>query len=163
MSNPGLSPRPEPEPETEFTPGIEKFTSGTIGIFEMQPFGTLNQSSPVQNTFYTILEATNCMLYDVGVNIEDTNETLQVRITIDGVVFSPASFGATHSTEYNAFTSTNAITRDVLIRIETIGTIHYTKLMLQGKSVKVEVAKTTNAGSGNLTGVAMWGRASYAR
>jgi hypothetical protein len=117
--------------------------------FEHQPDATLSKENPDQNQWYTVLDSKkNCRIYAVTVLVWTTNETLEVRITIDGQVLV-GSVEATHTTYYYvhhklyaAATSALAIDGNVFL----LG--HYAPI--EGREVKVEVRKTTNSGSGTL-------------
>lgn len=126
-------------------------------MFEYQAPATLNQANPVQNTWYLILDTTKYVrLYGISVNIEDTNETLECRVTIDGETLGIAANAATHSTNYYAKFLPGAISRVNNLYINEI-TFPYKAFLLEGHSVKVEVRKTTAAGTGNLTGIVVYG------
>ena len=147
-------------------------TAGSVGkralddpveIFEYQEKKVLNQANPVNGTWYTIGLTdgvmTNAIIYDVAVNVEDTNETLGIQILIDGKVIPPSTLAATHSTTYHAFKILSAIAREG--RIGLTGSAEVPRLgayLIEGKSVEVQVRKTTAAGTGNLTGVVTWGK-----
>ena len=129
-------------------------------MFEYQAPATLNQASPAQNTWYTILSATEHVRVDsIGIGVEDTNETLEVRITVDGETINVASgAAANHSTDYYIFMQTRAISQDFVMQIST--SIDYPArraFTIEGYNVKVEVRKTTATGTGNLVGVVTYG------
>jgi hypothetical protein len=119
----------------------------------------LNQAAPVQNTWYTILDTTtDVMIYDITVNVEDANETLEVRLTIDSEMYT-GSIAATHSTEYEVAMRTAAITRSTYLEINGgVDWEPYNAFTVIALSVKVEVRKTTAAGAGNLTGIVNYAR-----
>lgn len=126
---------------------------------EYQTPATLNQAAPVQNTWYTILDTTlYCRVWRIAVNVEDTNETLEVRITIDGEVIPSDGYNATHSTDYHIVLMPDAINRTDEIEFTSETRMEYAQgFLIEGHSVKVEVRKTTAAGVGNLTGIVMYG------
>lgn len=126
-------------------------------ICRAQADAELNQAAPVQNTWYTILEQSNCRLYRVAVNIEDTNETLEVRFTVDDQTTTPVGVACNHSTTYHVYISADAINRNILTNLDTSAANIRFAFLIEGKNVKVEVRKTTAAGAGNLTGVALYG------
>ena len=125
-------------------------------IFEYQTPATLDQAAPVQNTWYTILPTTsNVLIHHIATNIEDTNETVEIQITIDGETIT-GSVAQTHSDNYYWFWAADAISQtDVM---ESSNDIRYaTNQVIQGKSIKIEARKTTAAGVGNLTGIVIYG------
>jgi hypothetical protein len=127
-------------------------------FFEMQTPAVLNQAAPVQNQWYQLLPATaNCRLYRVAINIEDVDETIAARVIVDGETFTGA-IGATHSTIYFVYQYPNAITRVMQINYNSSATYSgYASPLFEGHSVAVDVRKTTAAGAGNLTGIALYG------
>ena len=134
-------------------------TYGGRIISEYQEPATLNQANPVQNTWYEILSATsNVRVYHIFVNVEDTNETLEVRMTIDGEVLV-GSNACTQSVSYSIDMFGDAITRTDSLEFDKVPDdfTRYRAFLVEGKSVKIEVRKTTNAGAGNLTGLVMYG------
>lgn len=129
-------------------PGLE--------VWESQTPATLTQGAPVQNTWYEILPGTaNCIVYDAVVNIEDTNETLEVRVTIEGRIIPAEPFAAAHSTNHNCRRFANAINGTERVAL-VVASQQYAYLW-EGKSVKLEVRKTTAAGVGDLTGIVTFG------
>ncbi len=129
---------------------------GRLGIFEQQAPATLNKAVPVQNTWNQLLPATeSCRVYALGINIEDANETLQVRITIDGIISTFIDITATHSTPYFIRREMNAITRTAGYAEQTTPVM--TAFLCEGKSVSIEIRKTTAAGAGNLTAICEYG------
>lgn len=134
-------------------------TYGGKIMFEYQPPAVLNQAAPVQNTWYTILDTTaNVRVYHIHVNIEDDDETLEIRLTIDGEVLT-GSNACTHSVDYSIGYHCSAITGTDFLEFDTVPT-HFDKyraFLCEGLSVKFEVRKTTAAGTGNLTGIVMYG------
>ena len=130
---------------------------GRIGMFEWQAPATLNQAAPVQNTWYVLLaETANCRVYDIGVNVEDANETVECRITIDGQAMTPLPAALSHSTEYWVGINIAPITRVAQSKI-TGNEPDYRGWVCEGHTVKIEVRKTTATGAGNLTGCATYG------
>lgn len=116
-------------------------------VFKHQPDVTLDQASPVQNTWYTVLDTTrNCRLYSVSVLVATTGETLEVRITVDGVTIT-GGIDATADTVYKAIWYFGTMVANQLYL--ATADPHHT-FLLEGRSVKVEVRKTTANGTGNL-------------
>ena len=132
------------------------FSSSKSAMFSKQPAESINQAAPVQNTYYTIADLRNARVYEISVNVEDANEDLILRVTINGEVLSSAGLTATHSTNYYGYIDTDAINRLELSQLT--GTKRNQSYVCEGRSVKIEVRKTTATGAGNLTGVVSWGR-----
>ena len=127
-------------------------------MFEYQAPATLNQASPVQNTWYDILATTGKVkIYQISVNIEDANEDLEVQAVIDGQTVPAVSWTATHSTNYYIRFSTSAIARTINLYGDTNAGILYQVFGLEGHSVRIRVRKTSANGTGNLTGVVSYG------
>jgi hypothetical protein len=122
--------------------------------FKHQPDATLVQAAPVQNTWYTILDTTlNCCLYSVTILVWTTGETLEVRVTIDGQILT-GSVAATATTYYYVHLFLYAAGFAIDTNVFPIGKY----MPLEGRSVKVEVRKTTAAGTGTLEGRAIYGK-----
>ena len=134
------------------------FSGGRVAMFEYQAPATLNQAAPVQNTWYILLDTTaNCRVYAAAVNVEDADETLELRATVDGQIYVAEARVATHSTTYHAHKSLNAIARVAAIGLNSGLTTEGLTFLVEGHSVKVELRKTTAAGAGNLTGIVVYG------
>ena len=132
-------------------PGLE--------IWEYQPPLLLDQVAPVQNTFYSFGEIENARIYNIGVNVEDANETLEIQMTADGELISSQGFAATHSTNYTVYLRGNAILLldQVLISATDVDTMRRSYLM-EGRNIEVELRKTTALGAGDLMGIVIWGK-----
>ena len=128
-------------------------------MWERQALATLNQAAPVQNTYYDILPVTtDVRVYDLGLNVEDTNETIGDRLTVDGVVIT-GTIAATHSTKYESSIRSDPINRGMFMEINGGANWEpYRAFITEGKSVQYEFRKTTAAGVGNLTGVVNYSR-----
>jgi hypothetical protein len=134
-------------------------TSGSgarVQVFQHQASATLSQASPAQNTWYTILDTTkNCRLYAVLVVIATTGEDLEVRITIDGQTITgafSAGAGANYSVSMDEWDATNLQAANGRYMIWGSGGV------LEGRSIKVEVRKTTAAGAGTLSGLVIYAK-----
>ena len=130
-----------------------------MSIYEYQPPAVLNQGAPVQNDWYDLLPVTkNCRVKQIHVNIEDNDETLEVRMTIDGEVLI-GSNACTHSTNYPVGVHADAELMTDVLEFDTVPA-HFGKyraFLKEGKSIQIEVRKTTAAGVGNLTGIVTYG------
>ena len=114
--------------------------------FKHQPDAVLSQLEPVQNQWYPVLETSReCRLYSLTILVWTASETLEVRVTVDGVVLV-GSVSATHTTYYYVHHQLYASGLTIDGNIFLLG--KYTPL--EGRNVKVEVRKTTAAGSGTL-------------
>ena len=114
--------------------------------FQHQSDAVLSQVDPDQNEWYPVLNSTReCKVYAVTVLVWTANETLEVRITIDGQVLL-GSVEANHTTYYYVHHQLYASALAIDGNIFLLG--KYTPL--EGRNVKVEVRKTTDAGSGTL-------------
>jgi hypothetical protein len=122
--------------------------------FQQQPDAVLSQVDPDQSEWYPVLNSTReCRLYAVTVLVWTANETLEVRITIDGQVLL-GSVEATHTTYYYVHHQLYASALAIDGNIFLLG--KYTPL--EGRNVKVEVRKTTDAGSGTLDARVVWAK-----
>ncbi len=129
-----------------------------LGMFEYQEPSVLNQANPNINEWYPLLPITlNAKVYAVAVNIEDNDETLDVRVTRDGEVESVTGFPATHSTEYYLIRvgAVSAIGRRADYWLNVI--MPEISYFMEGLSTQIEVRKTTANGNGNLTGITVFG------
>jgi len=123
--------------------------------FQHQAAAQLTQTNPTQNTWYTILDTTpNVRLYSLVVRVDTTNETLDVRFTIDGLTISQ-TVDVTAATWYRVRMNIDAPT---YLEIATSYLLAHGYSFLEARSLKIEVRKTTAAGTGT-----MYGRASYAK
>jgi hypothetical protein len=122
--------------------------------FQHQPDAVLSQVDPDPEQWYPILqESRECRLYSLTVLVWTTNETLEVRITVDGVVLL-GSVEANHTTYYYVHHQLYAAGLTIDGNIFLLG--KYTPL--EGRNVKVEVRKTTAAGSGTLDARLVWAK-----
>lgn len=133
-----------------------------LGVYVRQPNGVLDQPAPVNGTFYpligTLLEGEkNARVYNIAINIEDTDENLELHVIVDGITDAGVQIPATHSNSYRARKTYNAITRVSGIVFE-VDLLSEQSFLFEGREVQVLLRKTTAAGAGNLTGIATWGR-----
>lgn len=128
-------------------------------MFEYQAPATLNRAGAmvVQNIWYEVGHLYDALVYSFGINIEDTNETLQGRLTVDGVVITSDSLNATHSTDYYGKIVPNSIDRVDRLIFSTTSCNLMNYSPLQGRDILIEVRKTTAAGAGNLTSCVQYG------
>jgi len=123
---------------------------------EHQADAVLSQAAPVQNDWYVLLDTTrNCVVYGIEAGVATTDETLECRVTIDGQVLTGGLAPATAGTPYFILKTAESAS---LIWTATIFAVNQRYLGLMGRSVKIEVRKTTAAGAGTITA-----RVQYAR
>lgn len=137
---------------------MRKFSNYVKSIPKGQAIATLDQAAPVQDTWYTILNTNtkrDCKIIRIATRVETANETLQIRVTIDGVAVSSASLNATFGTMYSWW---KAIWTDAQTETWYYGNISAVTApyIAEGRSVKVEMRKTTAAGAGNLRGAVLY-------
>lgn len=114
--------------------------------YKSQADAAIVQVAPVQNTWYPVLAATN----DVEVTYISTavfvaNETLEVRITVDGRVITAAVAAVAGTYYYPAYQgdTPNGMYLDVTFQGSR-------SFYIKGQSVAVAVRKTTILGAGDL-------------
>lgn len=122
-----------------------------LPVPEYQAAATLNQAAPVQNTYYTILDTTlHCRIWSVSVLIATTGEDLNLRITIDGEIIVGTTLAAANDTNYYMRKRLNATGMAYTLDSTDYGSTN--AFQFEGRSVKIEVRKTTANGAGNLKG-----------
>ena len=110
----------------------------------------MQQANPVQNTWYTILNtSTNLRVYGAGVAVADTNETLELKLTIDGNTLTGTQ-AAVAGTMYIALKDAGSNATTLTMSATQYNLMRYSPL--DCKSFKAEVRKTTAAGVGTITG-----------
>lgn len=125
-----------------------KFKSAPPKQYVHQADATLSQANPGPTTWYTILDTTrNCRVLGGAISVATTGEDLLLRITIDGNVLE-GSKAATAGTQYYM-----SITHDAAaLYIEAGFTVVESRVFfLEGKSIKIEMRKTTTNGTGTFT------------
>ena len=125
----------------------------TLVNFEHK-LASLNQIAPVQNTWYTLLDTVhNVKLFGVGILIADTGETLGVKLTVDGETIT-GSGAATADTDYKVLINTTATGNTITLSSSALVNAN----QLECRSLKIEVRKTTAAGTGNLKASVAYGQ-----
>lgn len=136
---------------------MPRANEGRQQIDELQPDATLTQAAPVQNTWYTILDTTlRVKLYLVVVRVNDTGETLEVRITYGGVAYTSLSVAAVAGNYYflrSRFEDSLANRWELTATANNVGRTS----PITFDSLRIEVRKTTAAGAGNLLGRVIYG------
>lgn len=103
----------------------------------------------VQNTWYTVLDTTeNCKVIGFGGYIGVADETVEGRITIDGVTILVYGINWTFATQYLA---SWGYIDDNLMQWFGVDAMRLGQPLIVGKSVKIEIRKTTANGANTLT------------
>ena len=124
--------------------------------FPTYSVSSLAQAAAVQNTWYTLLNTTaDCYVYSVAIMMSTVQETLEVRYTIDGSVYTIAA-GVVCAADTWFVGGVNVSTG--LPYFEAAGNrVNWIRYDFCGRSVKVEVRKTTVAGANVLNGYVTFG------
>lgn len=129
-------------------------SGGGFRVAQQQAWSQLNQAGAVQNTWYTILDTTNnCRVIGITVRIDTTGETLEVQITADGETIN-GSVAANANTNYCVYLN-NAANSAEELNLKNDSDPQYKAFLLEARSVKIEVRKTTANGAGNLRGTCL--------
>jgi len=121
-----------------------------------QPSAIRDQANPVQNTWYTVLDvARPCVIYKAIMQVLVAGETLEARITIDGVVNGPSSVAAVAATQYTIRLHNNMV--DEGLYLSAGADDMHGRSFVMCRSFRAEIRKTTNNGNGNLRGKVIWG------
>jgi len=123
-------------------------------IPEHQPDATLDQATPVQNTWYTVIDETNARIYMANVTVQTLQETLHAKLTIDGNVYEDSGIAGVAGDPY--YLRLNGI--GGLWDTTNLDTILSGGGYVEGRAVKLEVRKTTANGTGNLQGRVTWAK-----
>ena len=114
---------------------------------------TFSQASPVQNTWYTVFEKNNCAIRASEFAVADTGEDIEVKMTIDGTARTgSATFGA--AAIYNLVPQEGGNPKlDNAPYPDYRGGFQW-----QGRSIKIEMRKTSAAGTGTFSATVKWGK-----
>lgn len=105
----------------------------------------LNQANPVQNQWYNVLPTSfNTRVIGISVNIIGAAETIEVRLTIDGNVYT-GSQAQNVATEYEWVWLPRS-TGTLLVAMTPIATAYHS-FMCEGHSINVDVRKTSAGAS----------------
>lgn len=124
-------------------------TSGIAHAPALQ-IAALNQAAPVQNTWYTVANLRDVRLNRIHFTVQTTGETLELELTIDGVMLGvvsqavAAGAGYTVNEIYLSWDGTHYFV--VSTTNNVIGDIPF----FECQSLLVRIRKTTNTGAGNL-------------
>jgi hypothetical protein len=114
--------------------------------FEHKDAALLDQATPVQNTWYTVLDTVhNVKVFGIAAGIADTGETIEVRVTVDGgtVTGSQAAVAGTSYRVHPYLLMTG-------LTLTFSSSVLINSNMCEARSFKVEARKTTANGTGNL-------------
>jgi len=133
-----------------------KKSSHKFMVFQHQAPAILNQAGPVQDTWYTILDTTrNVRIYEIYGRIDTADETVEGRIIVDGQTITITAINLTFGTTYFA-RRTASIAAETYYWDDTI-TQKESPYLFEGRSIQVQIRKTTALGAGNLRGLVVYG------
>jgi len=129
---------------------VKKEMADTL-TFQRQADDVYNDTL-VQDTWYPVLDTQrNARIVGMGLSIDTADETLEVRFTVDGQVFT-GTIVATYGDLYYVHVRTTDTTTQIYID----GTEDDKAFLMEGRTIKVEVRKTTANGAGTLTAAVGW-------
>lgn len=141
---------------------------GTPNLSPPGTFKTLDwtQAGAVQNTWYSAGTFTNVHFYLLGVGITVADETVEMRITVDGTVYQMVTavnlaFAGNAVSEVGAIGSVGTTAGyfrmgaadTSMYGAATLTCVHW----LKGKSITIEVRKTTAGGASALRVIGYYG------
>ena len=128
-----------------------KFKSAPPKQWVYQPVAELNQPNPGPTTWYDILPVTrNCRVLSASYSVATTGEDILIKVTIDGEVLEgPQVAGA--ATIYYIYLSHIPGDPDQLEFSSTLSLTLGKSFTIEGKSVHIEMRKTTTNGAGTFT------------
>jgi len=128
-------------------------TSGSPHHYNHRAIALLAPTAVVQNTWYTVLDTTERVrLIMIEMRMATNIETLQVQITVDGVVLAGEQVAAVVGTGYKVILTANVYAQSLgLVITADTSFLGLRSFLLEGRQVKVEVRKTTVVGAGNMT------------
>ena len=116
-----------------------------------------SQAGAVQNTWYEVANLKNVEIYGLCIGVTVANETLELRITIDGVVYwgivdvNLAEFSALDGIRISSIgISTQVLLLTVSAASVDLKYIKDPSFWCKGKTVLIEIRKTTAAGASAL-------------
>jgi len=128
-------------------------TSRSPHHYNHRAIALLPATAVVQNTWYTVLDTTERVrLIMINMQMLTNIETLQVQITVDGVVLAGEQVAAVVGTQYKVCLTASSYAQALaLVTSADTAFLGLRPFLLEGRSVKVEVRKTTVVGAGNMT------------
>lgn len=130
----------------------------TALTFQRKTDAVLAQANPVQNTWYTVLNTTlNAQIYYMIAIVATTGETLEARVTVDGLTYTGTQV-ATAGTYYFFYIDVvgSIVWQPALSQYPASGLVG----AIEGRNIKIEIRKTTAAGTGTITATVMYGQRS---
>lgn len=116
---------------------------------------TVDQAAPVQNTYYELFHLYNFNPKAIALKVADTGESVQVRVTVDGTVYTGVAT-AVNANEWVQI-SYLRIQSQVPILTASSGNIDMSVQFANtqpfwGHEITIEWRKTTANGAGTITG-----------
>ncbi|MCJ7559272.1 hypothetical protein MUO79_01475 [Candidatus Bathyarchaeota archaeon] len=119
---------------------------------------TFNIANAVQNTWYRAFTGINCSFHGLGMGVTVANETVELRITIDGTILTPAGVALLFAGNRFSSAFANAIVITTGVPVLTMGAAAaalacpaVTGLTwLRGRAITIDVRKTTAGGASAL-------------
>jgi len=125
-------------------------------VFEHQAPAILNQAAAIQDQWYTVLDTTrNVRIYVFYARMDTADETIEGRITVDGQTILVTAINLTAGTTYFARRAADP-TAETLYW-DNVMTQKETPFLLEGRSILIEIRKTTAAGANNLRALVAYG------
>lgn len=120
-----------------------------------QTDATLDQATPVQNTYYTILDTTlNARIIAIYGKVATTDENIQLKVTFDGIVIeNTAAAGG-----INVYLEACLLQTGLFQWVAVDSISKFRAFHVEARSIKIEIRKTTNNGAGNLHGLVKYGK-----
>jgi len=127
-------------------------TIQTEATFQHQTDSIFTQANPAPNTWYNAFTATNCRVIFFAFAMSTAIETLEARMTIDGIVYTPLVGQVTviDTTYFIRFSAGADATNNISIDNDS-GIVNYKAFFCEGRNVQIDVRRTTNLGAGTLT------------
>lgn len=144
---------------------IRQFGSAVPDRSKMVLFRIINftQAAAVQNTWYTAADLKNVKLRALAIGCTGFNETLECKITIDGYTISISAGGACTAAQWLELTHIrfSAPGTPTLLFAATAANVdfNYTDHIIEARSLKIEIRKTTAAGASAITCAGIYGQA----
>jgi hypothetical protein len=143
--------------------------SGSGTVPQVPKYTLLNYlaADVIQNDWYTAVQLYDVEFTALAMGVVTNNETLEMRITIDGVVWAIAAGIAVTAGQFSPVTALNiaGMPTVTFTCAATTATVPITQIVanyipwLRGRSIKIEVRKTTaTAGTSDLRVIGQYGK-----
>ena len=117
--------------------------------WQHQPDAVLAQGAPVQNTWYPVLPVNpDCRVLSIGGGIGGVGETIEGRLTVDGVTILVTGIAFAAFTNYDV---ANNDTMSADFNWLAAGQAQFKAFLIEGQSVMFEIRKTTANGASTMT------------